>query len=1127
MKRLDVNRFLIYKERDYDTWPIIKAMIKGFGLAKQHIDSYNEFIEKGIKQVIEENRTIKIIAPNDEIIYEITDVRVENPRMRDVDGSPMDEERGYIPAVCRLRGLTYAAPIIATFKRKQGGFEYIEENVEIGQIPVMVKSKICALHGKSREELIGYGEDPDDPGGYFIINGSERAIIALEDLASNSIITRIEKVSNTKVYVAMILSVRGSLRNHVTASVKKNNIYVTIPFTLSPIPFPIVMKALGIVMDGEIAEAVSRNEIVVNELIPVLKKFEGITSQEDALLYIGNRTQAAQQPIERRKNRARHILDKYLFPHVGIGPEYRVRKAYLLAEMVKRAIELKLGWRKPDDRDHYANKRLRLAGPLLAQIFAKSLKSLLKDLHYNITKYYLYKSRVQLSYLVRSSKVTHRFNHALATGTWTQRTTGVTQMLDRTNYLSTLGHLRRIQSPLSRSRPQFEAREVHSSHVGRICPVESPEGQNIGLVKNLALSAIVSNEYPTEFMFEILVKEGLVKIEEASQEYWESGARVFLNGDFIGFVTDAIDFVNKIRGYRRKGLIPPDVSISVRNLNKPNLVPEIYVETSSARVLRPLIRVENGKPLLTKEHIKLIKDGKLKFVDLLKMGVIELIDANEEYNILTAFFPEELTEEHTHLELSPYLFLGITASIIPFAEHNQSPRNSYEAAMAKQALGIPYTNVRVRMDTRGHLLEYPQMPIVQTRVMDLIGLNDKPMGQNLVVAILSYESYNMEDAVVINKAAVERGLFRSFFYKTYESTARLHGGGVSDRFEKPGEDVKNFIGEDAYRNLEEDGLPYLEAKMEKGDVVIGKTGPPRFLVEYEEAGLTEQRRDYSTTLDQFSGAVDRIIMTLDKEGQLTAFVKMREHRIPELGDKVASRHGQKGVIGLLASPEDMPYTADGIIPDLLINPHAFPSRMTVGQFLESIAGKFGALAGRFVDGTPFISYNYEEFGKLLKSMGFEPMGTEVMYDGRTGRRFKADIFIGIVYYQKLHHMVADKMHARARGPVQILTRQPTEGRSRDGGLRIGDMEKDVFVAYGASSIIKERLLEASDKTTIFVCTKCGLEGYYDARSKKLVCPIHGPDAPLVPVNVSYAFKLLLDELKSMAIYPKIIVEEVV
>lgn len=1128
MSGIDVNKYMISKVNEYDTWPVVEAMIKEFRLAKQHIDSYNEFVERGIKEIVEENKFLRIMTPNGEVVYEFIDVWVDKPRTREYDGSLLDESRGYTPTLCRLRGYTYMAPIMARVRVRRG--DIIEEEpkpIELGYIPVMVKSRICVLYGKSREELIRMGEDPDDPGGYFIINGSERAIIALEDLASNNIITQRESRAGTEVYTSMMLSVKGSLRNHVVVTLRKNNITVKIPFLITEIPFPIVMKALGITTDADIANAVSRDEEIQEELYTVLTKYSNIETQEEALIYIGNRTQIYQQPLDRRVNRARHILDKYLFPHVGIGPQYRLRKAYLLAEMVRRAIELRLGRRDSDDRDHYANKRLRLAGPLLGQIFSKAFKSLLKDLHYNIQKNYLYSTKVSLSYFVRTSKITKRFSFSLATGTWTQRTTGVTQMLDRTNYLSALSHLRRVQSPLSRSRPQFEAREVHASHLGRICPVESPEGQNIGLVKNLAISAVVSNEYPSAILKDIMLREGLIPIEKASDEAWAKYGRVFLNGDFIGFVMDPGDFVERIRDYRGRGEIAPTVSISVRYLNDKKLVPEVYIESSAARVMRPLIRVINGKPLLTNEHIKMVKEGKLKFKDLLAMGIIELIDANEEYNVLTAFFIDELTEKHTHIELSPYIFLGVTGSFIPFAEHNQSPRNSYEAAMAKQALGIPYKNIRYRMDTRSHLLEYPQRPIVQTRITNMIGLNEMPIGQNLVVAILSYESYNMEDAVVVNRAAIDRGLLRSFFYKTYESSAKIYTGGVHDRFEIPDSTVKNYIGEDAYRNLEEDGLPYLEAELRHGDAVIGKTGPPRFLGEYRESRLIEARRDYSKTLDQFTGKVDKVLLTINSDGELTALVKVREHRIPELGDKVASRHGQKGVIGLIVDPEDMPYTADGIVPDLLINPHAFPSRMTVGQFLESIAGKYGAMAGRFVDGSPFVSFNYDELADLLKTVGFEPMGTEIMYDGRTGRKFKAAIFIGITYYQKLHHMVADKMHARAKGPVQILTRQPTEGRSRDGGLRVGDMEKDVIVAYGASSILKERLLDASDKTTIFICERCGLEGYYDSREKKLVCPVHGSEVTLYPVNVAYAFKVLLDELKSMGIYPKIRVKEVV
>ncbi len=1125
MKRLDVNRYLVYKKQDYDTWPVIKAMLNEFGLAKQHIDSYNEFIDKIMKEIVEENNTIKIPTQQGEWIFKIEEVWVGEPSTKDLaSGGPIKKQHGYIPSVCRLRGYSYYAPIKAKIKKITN--TTTTEEVDLGYLPVMVKSKICYLHGQPREKLIKMGEDPDDPGGYFIINGSERAIVAVEDLASNTIITRVDKSSSTVTYSSRMLSVRGSLRNHVVVTLKRESAVVTIPFTTSPIPFPIVMKALGVVKEADISDAVARGDKDIEQaLAPILRKYMEIDSQEEALLYIGNRTQASQQPMDRRINRARHILDKYLFPHVGMGEEYRLRKAYLLAEMVRRALELKLGYREPDDRDHYAYKRLRLAGPLLGQIFAKSLKSLMRDLQYNIMKSTIYRGKIQLKYLIRGNKITHRLTHALATGTWSQKTTGVTQMLDRTNFLSTLSHLRRIQSPLSRSRPQFEAREVHASHLGRICPVESPEGQNIGLVKNLALSAVVSTEQPADLMLDTLYSEGVIPIEEASSEVWSKGAKVFLNGDFIGFVLNPDEFVEKIRSYRRQGKIPYDVNIALRKFDNEKIRPEIYVESSSARVLRPLIRVENGKPLLTKEHIELVQNGNMKFVDLLKKGVIELIDANEEFNILTAFFPEELTEEHTHLELAPYFFLGITASIIPFAEHNQSPRNSYEAAMAKQALGIPVTNLALRMDSRAHLLEYPQIPIVQTRITDMIYLNDRPIGQNLVVAIMSYESYNMEDAVIINKAAVDRGLLRSFFYKTYESVERKLGGGISERFEIPTPEHLNYMGEDHYRALEEDGTPYIEARLKKEDVVIGKTGPPRFLSEI--VSREERRRDYSTTLDQFQATVDKVVFAQNKDGETTAMVRVREYRIPELGDKLASRHGQKGVIGLLAAPEDMPYTADGIIPDLIINPHAFPSRMTVGQFLESIAGKYGALAGRFIDGSPFVSFNYEELAEMLKSMGFEYTGTEVMYDGRTGRKFKAHIFIGIVYYQKLHHMVADKMHARAVGPIQVLTRQPTEGRARDGGLRIGDMEKDVFLAYGASSIVKERLLDASDKTTILVCTKCGLEGYHDARENKFVCPVCGPDAPLVPVNVSYAFKLLLDELKSMTIYPRLNVKEVV
>jgi|Deesub1362B_J571_1020462.scaffolds.fasta_scaffold00004_277 DNA-directed RNA polymerase subunit B len=1128
MNRIDVNKYIVSKKVDLDTWPLVKSMIKEWGLARQHIDSYNHFIERGIKEVIEEQKSFTIQTPFGEIKYEIEDVKIGEPEVTDFYGNTIK----VTPSICRLRGLSYSASIKVTFVRyRNGQREYTHEELEIGKIPVMLKSKKCRLYGKSREELISLGEDPDDPGGYFIINGSERCIVALEDLASNSILTKIEKSGTTNLYTAKILSVRGSLRTQVVVTLKKNDITVTVPFIKVPISFSLLMKALGFENEQEIAKAVSSKPEILDVIGPSLEKWAGILTSDEAITYIGNRA-AYGQTKEQRYRKVLIIMDKYLFPHVGIGPGYRRRKGYLLGEMVRRVAELYLGWRKQDDRDHYANKRLRLAGPLLSQILAKALKQFLKDLRYQVERYYAEGgTRISLQALARPSKITNRLNSAMATGTWSQRTTGVTQILDRTNFLSTLSHLRRVQSPLSRTRPQFEARELHASHLGRICPVESPEGQNIGLVKNLALSALVSREYPADLILERIRDLGLIDIEEADDETRENGAKVFLNGDLVGFITNPEEFVNILRELRRRSEetnIPPDLGIVILHDNDPLIQTEIYIESSGARVLRPLIVVKNGKPLLNKEHIRLVREGVLTFSQLVKKGIIELIDAFEEYNTYIAFSSKELTKEHTHLELSPYLFLGVTASIIPFAEHNQSPRNSYEAAMAKQALGIPYINSKYRVDSRGHLLVYPQLPIVQTKAMEILGINDRPVGQNLVIAILSYGSYNMEDAVVINKAAVERGMLRSLYFRTYTAEVRRYAGGLEDRLGIPTPDVKNYAGEQMYRHLDEDGLARIGSKVKKNEVLVGRTSPPRFMEEFRRITYgTLKRRDSSIALEQFNAYVDRIVLTVGKEGELLVYVKTREDRIPELGDKLASRHGQKGVIGLLAPPEDLPYTADGIVPDLIINPHAFPSRMTVGQFLESIAGKFGALGGRFIDGTSFVSFNYDELAEMLGKLGFEPMGTEVMYDGHTGRRLKAHVFIGIVYYQKLHHMVADKIHARARGSVTLLTRQPTEGRSRGGGLRIGDMEKDTFVAYGASAVIKERLLESSDKTTILVCKDCGMEGYYNPRTKKYVCPVHGEDAALVPITVAYAFKLLLDELRSLLIYPRIKVKEVI
>lgn len=599
------------------------------------------------------------------------------------------------------------------------------------------------------------------------------------------------------------------------------------------------------------------------------------------------------------------------------------------------------------------------------------------------------------------------------------------------------------------------------------------------------------------------------------------GAGVYLNGKLIGFHNKPMDLVQTVRSKRRSGDFPPELTVAYHDD-----INEVYINADEGRAMRPLIVVEKGKSKLSSEHIRLLKSGKLNFSDLVKNGVIEFLDAEEEENTYIAMTEKEITPQHTHLEIHPSLMLGVVGAVAPFPEHNSSPRNTMTTAMIKQSLGMYASNFSLRSDTQSHIMFYPQVPIAQTRYNKIIGLDRKAAGQNFVIAVIPYHGYNINDAIVLNRSSIERGLARTVYYRTYEDEERRYPGGQKDKFEIPKAEIAGYRGDDAYKYLDEKGVVEPEFSLKSGDVVVGKTSPPRFLEEIGEFGvLEEKRRENSTAIKHGEkGKIDWVIITEATGGNRLVKARTRQVMIPEIGDKLSARHGQKGVIGLVIGGENMPFTESGIIPDMCMNPHAIPSRMTAGYLLETLGAKAGALKGEFCDATAFDDQPEKEMKKILQAHGFKSSGKEVMYNGITGQKIEAEIFTGIVYYQRLKHLVANKIHARARGPVQILTRQPTEGRAREGGLRFGEMERDCLIGHGTSMLLMERLLKESDRVVEFVCEKCGIIAVDDQIRKKKFCPVCG-GSNVYPIEMSYAFKLLLNELKSMCIYPKIVLED--
>jgi len=828
-----------------------------------------------------------------------------------------------------------------------------------------------------------------------------------------------------------------------------------------------------------------------------------------------------------------------------------------------------LGRRQPDDRDHYGKKRLDLAGPLLSYVFRGLYRKLKKYLALKIKKELERKTtEVQFGKIFDGEIITKGLRYALATGNWTddqkkfmQAKAGVSQVLNRLTYASTLSHLRRLNTPVGREGKLAKPRQLHNTTWGILCPAETPEGHACGLVKNLALMAYISYGKSARLsaLFEFVETSGTENLDDISPSAVKDATKVFINGQWVGIHNDPDELYQNLQNLRRNDVADDYTEASIiRDIKEK----EIRVLMDAGRVSRPLFIVEkeNGKQMLKirKTHIREVNERNNPQMDvdteeqetgwqfLIGQGLVEYVDTDEEECSMIAMNPSDLFHDrvqgeegeksvsycssYTHCEIHPSMILGVCASLIPFPHHNQSPRNTYQSAMGKQAMGVYATNFVVRMDTTAHVLFYPQKPLCMTRALEYMKFRDLPAGQNAIVAIASYTGYNQEDSIIMNQSAIDRGLFRSMYYRSYkeEAITKKDEKSPEEFIEKPGPDCNTRAGD--YSKLEGDGLIAPGEKVLGNDIIVGKTVTiPK--IEDGSGGANSTiaqkytKRDASVSLrGNEQGIIDQVmISTTLPKGNTFVKIRVRAMRVPQIGDKFASRHGQKGTCGMTYRQEDMPFTAEGLCPDLIVNPHAIPSRMTIGHLIECLLSKVSALTGTEGDATAFSSVTVDEISNKLWSHGYQKRGFEVLYNGHTGRKLNAQVFFGPTYYQRLKHMVDDKIHSRARGPYQVLVRQPMEGRARDGGLRFGEMERDCIIAHGAAQFLRERLYESSDPYRVHVCDYCGLIAIANLEAKTFECKRCKNTTKISQIHLPYACKLLFQELMSMCIAPRIVV----
>jgi DNA-directed RNA polymerase II subunit RPB2 len=1083
-----------------------------------------------------------------------------------------------MPNDARLRNLTYASPLNVDVKvtttfidNTRGGIREsrirIFPNVHLGKIPVMLKSKYCLLNDQRHIHPGKLGECAEDMGGYFIIQGGERTMISMERMSENRPFVFRNGRQNIKDIEVVEMKCIGPDNDQVPKSISVKivenmgiqTLRMTMPRIKTEVPLFIVFRALGVLADKDIYELIlgpdSINDTQFENLFSesILETVnEQVFTQDSAIAWLSNHI-STWSPKAIKCEVAQEIVSDELFPQIG-SKEMAYEKACFLAHMVRKVLWVHSCRMQNDDRDAYPNKRVDIPGFLLADLFRKTYnnrmikdmkKCLSKEIHSGSWKANGNWAEIvninNINKIIKSTILDITLRSALATGNFGSgkiggpQKIGVSQVLNRLNYVSTVSHLRRISTPIEKTGKLIAPRKLHNTQWGFICPCETPEGHGVGVIKNMASTAIVSIFSSPLTVATFLGKLGkLIPLRGTPISDLHKHVRVFLNGSWIGILhcEETMEVVEALRKAKRAGILHIYTGIVWKASNK-----EIWISTEAGRLLRPVwyaqamreVLMDNSGDLL--RRINEIDDwNELLLIETPRgRHLIEYLDAGETEGTFICMDVAKLIEPEgsnaTHCEIHPSVILGTAASVIPFPDHNQSPRNAYQSAMGKQAMGMYALNFRERFDALAHVLCYPQIPHVSPYMGRFYGAQKLPAGQNVIVAIMTYTGYNQEDSNMMNRASLERGRFRSIFYRTYKDEERKNqSSGEEEKFCKPTIEETKHMKNANYGKLEEDGFIKENTFVTPDDILIGKVVPLRVPTGMVLPAGSKKSRDVSKTQKNNEyGFVDKVYKNRNGEGYSFAKIRMRQDRVPEIGDKFASRHGQKGTMGMILNPEDMPQTAGGIVPDIIINPHAIPSRMTIAHLMETLLSKLGCYVGALGDGTPFGEASVDKIASFLRdNYGMEPYGNEILYNGFTGRMMETSIFVGPCYYQRLRHCSADKIHSRASGPLVMLTRQPAEGRARDGGLRFGEMERDCVVAHGVAEFQRERFMKCSDGFGCFVCRKCGLIAIANNEDNVWSCRGCDNTTEFSSVEIPYASKLFLQELETMCVASRLL-----